>query len=160
MQSDNSGLNVLVTGAGGNLGGKLLEHFVAADWCRSVVGLSLAFGPDAIPRHAKLRLVQADLSDSGDGRWRSAFEGVDAVAHLAAQNPYPDASWSDSAASVDITLNVVEGARAAGVKRIVFASSNYVMGGYKEAGLKAGELTVDLPPRPGARFRGAGDGQD
>ena len=160
MQPDNSALNVLVTGAGGNLGRKLLEHFVAADWCRSVVGVSLTFGPDAIPSHDKLRLVWADLSDSGDARWRAAFEGVDAVVHLAAQHPYPDASWPDSAASVDITLNVIEGARAVGARRVVFASSNYVMGGYKEAGLKAGELTPDLPPRPGTRFGGAGDDQN
>ena len=38
-----------------------------------------------------------------------------------------------------------------GVARIVFSSSNHVMGRYKEEALGANELTPDLPPLPGTR---------
>ena len=157
MPRQQDGLRILITGASGNLGRKLLAHFLAAGWCRGLVGLSYEAIDDANLRDPKLRLVAADLSDSGDRRWRDAFVGIDAVIHLAAQNPYPDASWSDSAASVDMTLNVIDALRRVGGRRVVFASSNHVMGGYKDVGLGSAELTTDLPPRPGTRFR-EGDG--
>ena len=61
---------------------------------------------------------------------RPAFEGIDAVVHLGA-DPSPRASW-DSVLRNNIvgTRNVYEAARLAGVKRIVFASSNHVVGNY------------------------------
>ena len=137
-------LSVLVTGANGNIGRKLMHELGEAPWCRRVTGVDAAPG-----------FIEGDLLRRDDARWLGALQGVNVVLHLAAQNPYPDASWSDATASVDMTLNLVAAARAAGVRRLVFASSNHVMGGYKEAGLPAGGLSVDLPPRPGTRFRQA-----
>ena len=92
---------------------------------------------------------------------REAFASVDAIVHLAAQNPYPEASWDDATASFDMTLNVVEMA-AHGVehsdKRLVFASSNHVMGGYKDVDppLAPGTLTTVMAPRPGTRVTTGG----
>jgi nucleoside-diphosphate-sugar epimerase len=46
------------------------------------------------------------------------------------------------------THNVYEAARTAGVKRVVFASSNHAVGGY-EQGLAEGEkVTTNDPPKP------------
>lgn len=59
-----------------------------------------------------------------------AFEGVDGVVHLGA-DPSPRASWESVLRNNIVgTHNVFEAARLAGVKRIVFASSNHVVGNY------------------------------
>ena len=80
---------------------------------------------------------------------------MDAVIHLAAQNPYPDASWEDASASFDMTAKLVDACAKAGVSRFVFASSNHVMGGYKDTpvALSDGGLTTDLPPLVGTRVK-------
>lgn len=59
---------------------------------------------------------------------RPAFAGQQTVVHLAA-DPNADAPW-DSIHKNDIvgTYNVMEAARQAGVERVVFASSNHVVG--------------------------------
>ncbi|WGF87390.1 NAD-dependent epimerase/dehydratase family protein [Marinivivus vitaminiproducens] len=149
---------VLITGGGGNLGRKLTAHLLTRDWCRRVVVADLRADPAAfgdLPAD-RFELVQADLSDPRDRRWQEALGRVEGVVHLAAQNPYPSASWADAAASVDITANLAAAAAKAGTRRIVFATSNHVMGGYKDApladGLEPGGLTTDLPPAPGTKW--------
>ena len=148
---------VLVTGANGNLGGKLIRRLLASAWCESVIGVDTAFADTLLPRDTRLALIAGDLRD-GAGAWRESLAYVDGIVHLAAQHPYPDASWADCVASMDMTLNVVEAAADHAVQRIVFASSNHVMGGYKETpfATKPGALRTDLEPIPGTRFR-AGD---
>ena len=47
--------------------------------------------------------------------------------------------------NIDLTLNVFSAAEAHRVKRLVFASSNWVMAGYR---LGKQRLTTSLPPRP------------
>ena len=151
---DPSSPRVLVTGAGGNLGRKLVAHLADSPWCAGVVAVDLA--RPAGPAHPKVRPVAADLARRS-AALDDAMAEVDAVVHLAARNPYPDAAWDEGALSFDMTLQAVEAlARAGGPRRFVFASSNHVMGGYKEEGLAPGTLTTALPPRPGTRT-GPGD---
>src|SRR5918993_1157308 len=99
--------------------------------------------------------VTADLTDPSETGWREALAGVDAVVRFAAQNPYPDAPWSDACASFDMTLNMLAAAQAS-THRVVFASSSHVMGQYKDPplcdGLTAGALTTVLPPGSGTRW--------
>ena len=92
--------------------------------------------------------IQADLLGSG---LADALAGIDAVIHLAAQNPYPDASWEEASASFDMTAKLSEACAKAGVSRFVFATSNHVMGGYKETpvALSDGGLFTTLPPLVG-----------
>src|ERR1700733_9076663 len=151
MMAGNSALRIAITGANGNLGHKLIAAFLAAPDIaaihaidRDVAGLSA--------HDSRLFPVQADLR--GPVLLR-ALAGMDAVIHLAAQNPYPDASWEDASASFDMTAKLVDACAKAGVSRLVFASSNHVMGGYKDTpvALLDGGLTTDLPPRVGTRVK-------
>jgi hypothetical protein len=52
---------------------------------------------------------------------------------------------------VDALILVFEAAAQAEVKRLIYASSNHVLGGYKDDPEPA-ILTTDTPPRPGARY--------
>ncbi|MEZ0168306.1 NAD-dependent epimerase/dehydratase family protein [Microvirga sp. TS319] len=149
--------SVLVSGAGGNLGRKIIEWLARTEWCRSIIGIDMTtdvapFSPEAT---ARLRLVAGDLLQVGTA-WQEAFHGIDAVIHFAAQNPHTDATWEDSAASFDMTFNVAATAQKAGVRRLVFASSNHVMGGYKDVPLAdtigPGRLTTSIPPAPGTKW--------
>src|SRR5215204_544158 len=123
---------VLITGAAGNLGQKLRAHLVPT--CRLTL-LDRAPGSDAA-------IEAADLSVWG--AWVERFVGIDTVFHLAA-DPTAQQTWPQVVApNVDALVNVFEAARSAGVRRIVYASSNHVMGGYKDRP-EPRLLTAELP---------------
>jgi nucleoside-diphosphate-sugar epimerase len=147
MMAGNSALRIAITGANGNLGRKLIAAFLGAPDVaaihaidRDVAGLS--------PHDGRLFPIQADLRGPG---LLDALAGIHAVIHLAAQNPYPDASWEDASASFDMTAKLVDACAKTGVSRFVFASSNHVMGGYKDTPVAQsdGGLSTDLPPLVG-----------
>jgi nucleoside-diphosphate-sugar epimerase len=149
--------SVLVTGACGNLGRKIIAALASTPWCTEITGLDLRTDPAlyADPVRPKLRLVAGDLSRPGQS-WGDSFAGIDAVVHLAAERPDVDATWQQASNSFDQTVNVGTLALKHGVGRLVFASSNHVMGGYKDAplsdGLTPGALTTALAPAPGTRW--------
>ncbi|SFK35339.1 NAD-dependent epimerase/dehydratase family protein [Methylocapsa palsarum] len=125
---------VLITGASGILGQKLRRHFSSLGWRLKLIDID-DFGDPAV--------IKADLSVR-DEAWTRHCIGVDAIIHLAAQTR-PDAPWDAVARSnVAATQNVYEAARQ-GPRRVVFASSNWVMAGYR---YRDGKLTTDLPPAP------------
>jgi nucleoside-diphosphate-sugar epimerase len=146
---------IVITGANGNLGHKLTSAFESASWCRSILAIDQSFHEHGTADTSKMVAVQADLANHQDERWIEAIKDADVIVHLAAQNPYPTASWEDAVASFDMTLNLLGAAGKAGVSRFVFISSNHVMGGYKDAvpAIPPGGLTEALPPRPGTRTR-------
>jgi nucleoside-diphosphate-sugar epimerase len=104
--------------------------------------------------------TQADISDME--AIRPAFEGIDTVVHLAAVAQV-DASW-DTLLPPNFTgtYNVFEAARAAGVKRVIFASSGATVAGiqreepfkalvegrYSDVGGTWPMLTHESMPRP------------
>lgn len=143
---------VLVTGAGGNLGRKAVAALLEAPWCREVLALDLVPPEAADPR---VRPLRADLADPGDAAWREAVGGSDAILHLAARHPLPDATWEQAAASFDMTANLLQAALAAGPRRFVHASSNHVMGGHKDGplGTVPGAIGPETPPAPGTKWR-------
>lgn len=78
--------------------------------------------------------VEPDESVLGDMTDLAAAEralgGAHAVVHLAG-NPAPSATWDEvRPANIDATFNVFEAARRQGVRKVVFASTNHVMGFY------------------------------
>jgi nucleoside-diphosphate-sugar epimerase len=147
--------SILITGANGNLGRKLVDGFLKFDWCSNIIGADRSFEP-GLPENGKLRRVEVDLNQASN-TLLGIFAEADAVVHLATTDPSPAATWSDAAASFDMTMNLLEAA-SQGSKRFVFASSNHVMGGYKETdvALTPDALKPTLPPMPGTRFRISG----
>ncbi|MEJ1159789.1 NAD-dependent epimerase/dehydratase family protein [Prosthecomicrobium sp. N25] len=147
--------SVLVTGAAGNLGQKLIAHLLGTGWCERVVGVDVAEG-EAGHGDPRVSYRVADLADAEDPGWRRAVADVDALVHFAAANPSPDASWEESVVSYDMTANLVAAALAGPVKRFVFATSNHVMGQYKDPPradrIGPGRLTTDLEPGPGTTW--------
>ena len=128
---------VLITGTKGNLGDKIRRHLEAKGNYDLVLLSRNPRGDSAI--------IQADLSVYQES-WAEHFSGVDAVVHMAA-DPSPRASWESLAKlNMDLLLNVFEAGVAKGAKRIIFASSNHTMGGYRDEDVV---LTPDLAPKPG-----------
>ena len=96
-----------------------------------------------------------DLAD-GTGAWVEALEGADAVVHFSAVNPYPNADFAESAASMSHAFHVMLEAQKRGVRRVVFASSNHVMGQYKERRTH-GQVRPADPPACGTPLRNPAD---
>lgn len=147
-------MKVVVTGATGNLGGKLFAHLAAAPWCNEVIGLDNRTASTDVGS-LSARHVIADLTDPNDRRWLDTLSGASALVHFATRNPLPNCTWEEATESLAMTAGLLDAALAAGVSRFVFASSNHVMGGYKDqplAGtLTAGSLTTAMPAEPGTR---------
>ena len=130
---------VLITGATGNLGGKAVAALRALDDVK-VVGIANA----PATRDLGITVVFADLSVA-DGTWDKWFADVDVVLHLAA-DMRPVAPWDSVVANnIDLSFNVFDAAARHGVRRMVFASSNWVLGGYR---FRSGALTPATPPEP------------
>jgi uronate dehydrogenase len=112
---------VLVTGMSGLIGGALRRHLDPARYeLRSLSRRAV----DGVRSH------RADIADLA--AIQPAFAGVDAVVHLAAAvgNPPFDTVLR---ANVVGTYNVFEAARAASVKRVIFASSGAVISGWERS---------------------------
>lgn len=109
---------VLVTGANGVIG-RAVREFLGDRYELS----ALTRRPVDFPSHV------ADTTDL-EGI-QPAFEGVDAVVHLASSASV-STPWDDILNNNIVgTYNVYEAARRAGVKRVVFASSNHTIGMYE-----------------------------
>jgi NAD+ dependent glucose-6-phosphate dehydrogenase len=110
-----SSRRVLITGADGTIGTAVREHLGDR---YELVGLTLE--PQDFPGHV------GDISDFD--AVRPAFDGMDAVVHLAA-SPSIEAPWEDVLPNNLVgTYNVFEAARQAGASRVVFASSSHAVG--------------------------------
>jgi nucleoside-diphosphate-sugar epimerase len=121
---------VLVTGGAGYVGAPLCEELLAGGREVRVLDRLLHGQEDIAERleRAGADVRRADLRDA-DAR-RGALEGVDHVVHLAAIVGDPACALDPQASdevNVQGTRALVEDARAAGVRRFVFAStcSNY-----------------------------------
>lgn len=126
---------VLITGAGGNIGSKLRAHFASLGWTLRLLDIDPR-GDDAIQA--------ADLTD-WNGNWQAQFANVDTIIHLAG-DPSPRASWASAQRlNIDLTANVYEAAVVHGARRVVFASSNWVMAGHRPG---QGPLTTEMEPYP------------
>jgi nucleoside-diphosphate-sugar epimerase len=131
---------VLITGACGNIGKKL-----RAAW-EDEYDLILL---DSAADDDDPDIFKADLSVFDDD-WITHFHGVDTVIHLAANSDEFSTLDTLVQPNIDAMANVFNAAALAGVDRVIFASSNHVMGGYKNQG--DDPIKVDLPPRPGNHY--------
>jgi NAD+ dependent glucose-6-phosphate dehydrogenase len=127
---------ILITGAAGNIGAKFTAH-VAKTGAYELVRLDQK-GGDGI--------VEADIA-VWDKTWARLFKGVDTVLHFGA-SPSGSSTWDMVlGANIQGTINVLRAAKAAKVRRVVFASTNQVMLGYRFDDAVT-SVTTDLPPKP------------
>lgn len=111
---------VIVTGANGLIGRLAIDAW-RDDPRFEAVGLARSEGPYTD--------VLADLADLD--ALVAAFQGADAIIHLGATSAV-ESEWDAVLHSNLIgTYNVFEAARQAGVKRVVFASTNHAIGSYE-----------------------------
>lgn len=116
--------HVLVTGAAGNIG----SFFAAQTHRRYRLRLLIHPSDDPSEIDSYGEVVSGDIGDLA--LLKSAMSGIDTVVHLAA-DPDPSATWS-SLLPLNIvgTYNAFVAAKAAGCRRLVYASSIHAVSGY------------------------------
>lgn len=127
---------VLITGAAGNIGTVLRAGLPAHGWVPRSFDLTAVADP--APGE---QTVVGDVTDAD--AVHSAMDGVAAVVHLAGiagEAPYDEIRR----VNIDGTHQVFDAARLAGVRRVVFASSNHAVGFAGRTHL----LPAEIPPRP------------
>ncbi len=129
-------VRLLLTGAAGGLGQALRPRLAAN--CEI---LRLSDVAPLAPAAAHEECVPADLSDAQ--AVMDLVAGCQSIVHLGGISV--EAPWASILkANVEGVVNLYEAARVHGVKRVVFASSNHVMGFYRQ-----NEVVDALsPPRP------------
>ncbi|WP_411966174.1 NAD-dependent epimerase/dehydratase family protein [Haloferax sp. YSMS24] len=121
-------MRVLITGAYGRCGTAIIDNLDdSEDYEFTYLNRSDRSSEDPYGGY------DTQLADVADyDAMAPAFEGQDAVVHLAA-HPDVDAPWPDILQSNIIGMyNALEAAREHGVETFVFASTNHVMGMYEE----------------------------
>ena len=138
---------VLVTGGSGKLGKFVVQHLVEAGW--DVVSIDQVRHPDP-----QVKSTIADLRDSGSVMdlvtgVNERHEKLDAIVHLAA---IPAPGIASDKTTIDnnfnSTLNIFMAARNAGIKKIVFASSETVLGLPFDSPPPYVPVDEDYEPRP------------
>ena len=147
----------LVTGGAGFIGSHLVESLVGADADVRVVD-NLVTGHEAnlAPFADRIDFLRGDLVDPDV--CARAVDGVHTVFHLAALGSVPrsiENPWGSHDANVNATVRLLEAARAAGVRRVVYSSSSSVYGDTPV--LPKAEDVEPLPRSPYATSKLAGE---
>ncbi len=133
-------MNVLVTGACGYKGTKLIPKLLAAG--HKIKALDLQWFGNFLGEHENLQVIKQDVRNTHE----IDLGGVDAIVHLAsiANDPCgdlnPKLTWEVSALS---TMQLADKAKRHGIKHFIYASSGSVYGVKDEA-----QVTEDLSLEP------------
>lgn len=132
--------SVLITGAAGALGQALRERLKGR-----YPLLRLSDRAAMAPAGPGEDVVVADLADAAAiGR---LCQGIEAIVHLGGQSV--EGRWDQVIAPNLIgAINLYEGARMAGVDRVLFASSNHAIGFYR----RTERIDHTAQPRPDSRY--------
>lgn len=133
-------MQVVMTGAAGGVGTMTREHLQGA-FERFVVS-DIREITDLRPGET---YAKADLTDLA--QMEALFEGADGVIHLGGQPV--EADWDTIRdLNIDGLYNTFEAARRQRVKRMVFATTNHVVGFYR----RSDTIDETVPPRPDSRY--------
>jgi len=140
-----TGRRALVTGGAGFIGSHLTDGLLAAGFAVRVLD-DFSSGRESNIAHAlgDIELLRGDLADPATAA--RACAGVDVVFHEGAIPSVPRSVAEPvrtNRANVDGTLNVLESARQAGVRRVVFAASSSAYGDTEEL-----PKIETMPPNP------------
>jgi UDP-glucose 4-epimerase len=124
----------LVTGGAGFIGGHLVDALLSHDWwVRVIDDFSSGREENLAGARGRIELVRGDFTEPQS--IAAAVEGIEVVFHLGAIPSVPR-SVADPIgthrANVDGTLFVLDAARRAGARRVVYAASSSVYGDTEE----------------------------
>ncbi len=146
----------LVTGGAGFIGSHIVEALVArGDEVRVLDNLSTGKLDNLGPFLADIEIVRGDVTEAAEVA--AAMQGVDCVFHEAALASVPlsiDRPLDSHAACATGTLNVLEQARRAGVRRVVYAGSAATYGDRPTSAKRESDLPNVLSPYGAAKLSG------
>jgi UDP-glucose 4-epimerase len=147
---------VVVTGGAGFIGSHLVEALVTQGHrVRVIDNLSTGLRTNLAHLDSPFEWVEADLSDFAEAA--GALAGVDVVFHEAAIPSVPRSirdPLESHGSGPTATLNVLEAARQAGARRLIFAASSSAYGDTAELPKHEGMLPRPLSPYAAGKLAG------
>ncbi len=141
----------LVTGCAGFIGSslteKLVESLAPGDTVRGLDNFETGKRENISGFRSGIEFLECDLRDAA--AVTEACQGVDYIFHVAALPSVPRSvkdPRTSHTANIDGTFNLLEGARAAGVKRIIYSASSSAYG--NQPGFPRVETMVPMPIAP------------
>ena len=146
----------LVTGGAGFIGSHVAEALCArGDRVRVLDNLSTGKRENLHHLDQRIELIEGDVADPS--KVAAAVAGVDCVFHQAALASVPrsvERPLDTNQACVTGTLNVLDQARRAGVRRLVYAASSSAYGDQPSSPKRETDLPVPLSPYGAAKLAG------
>lgn len=144
----------LVTGGAGFIGSHIAEALVRrGDRVRVFDNLSTGHRSNLDPCQGKAELIVGDLTDAA--AVARAVEGVDCIFHEAALASVPrsvEAPLDTHAACVTGTVTLLDAARRAGVRRLVYAASSSAYGDRPTSPKREIDLPAPISPYGAAKL--------
>ncbi len=147
---DFEGITILVTGGAGFIGSHVCDALIdagAAVRCMDNFATSRRSNIQQLDGSARFELMEGDIRSEADVL--AALKNVDMVVHHAALGSVPrsiDDPIATHTTNVTGFLNVLEGARRSGVRKLVYASSSSVYGDDRELPKREERTGMPLSP--------------
>jgi UDP-glucose 4-epimerase len=144
----------LVTGGAGFVGSHIVEALVRrGDQVRVLDNLSTGNPQNLAAVADRIELIEGDVNDPE--KVAKAVKGADCVFHEAALASVPrsvESPLESHAACATGTVNVLDQARRAGVRRVVYAASSSAYGNQPHAAKRESDLPLPLSPYAAAKL--------
>ena len=146
----------LVTGGAGFIGSHIATALVErGDHVRVIDNLSTGTRANLAHLGDKVELIEADLLDAV--ALEQAIDGVDIIYHQAALASVPrsvEKPLDTNAACVTATLMLLDAARRAEVRRVIYAGSSSAYGNQPFMSKRESDLAIPLSPYAAAKLAG------